>query len=127
MKGFTLIELMIVIAIVGILAGLGYPTYTSHVAETRRTKAEACLMELSQGMERHYTMNMSYADAGLMQTQCRTELEEYYQFGFSGTPDAGSYTLVATAIGIQASRDDNCASLSLNQNSVKSPAACWDN
>lgn len=126
MKGFTLIEMMIVIAIISILAAIGYPSYTSHVAETRRTKAEACLVELSQNMERHYTMNMSYAGAGLALTQCRTELEAFYSFSFSETPDAKTYTLVATAIGVQATHDDSCPSLTLDQNSVKNPGNCWN-
>ncbi|MDX1694151.1 MAG: type IV pilin protein [Ketobacteraceae bacterium] len=125
MKGFTLIELMIAVAIISILATVGYPSYMSHVTDTRRDKAEACLVELSQNMERYYTMNMTYEDAGLALAQCRTELGEFYEFGFSSTPDANSYTLLATAKGSQASRDGECSTLSLNQNSVKTPAACW--
>ena len=60
-KGFTLIELMIVVAIIAILASVAYPSYQRYVTSTWRTAATACLSELSQGMARRYTVAMSYA------------------------------------------------------------------
>lgn len=62
-KGFTLIELMIVVAIVGILAAVAYPSYTRHVEATRRTDAQASLMAFAQAMERLYSEDGTYAGA----------------------------------------------------------------
>ena len=63
-KAFTLIELMIVVAIVGILAGIAYPSYQDSVRKSRRADAKAALMGFANAMERHYTENNNYCDAG---------------------------------------------------------------
>jgi type IV pilus assembly protein PilE len=62
-KGFTLIELMIVVAIVGILAAVAYPSYLQHVESTRRSDAQGALSGLANAIERHYTTNSSYKNA----------------------------------------------------------------
>ncbi|MBU2711865.1 type IV pilin protein [Zooshikella harenae] len=54
-NGFSLIELLIVIAIIGIIAAIAYPSYQSHVIKTRRADAQAALLQMSQAMERAYT------------------------------------------------------------------------
>lgn len=59
-RGFTLIELMIVVAIVGILAAIAYPAYTDSVRKGRRAEARAALMNLLQQQERYMTQNSSY-------------------------------------------------------------------
>jgi len=63
-KGFTLIELMIVIAVVGILAAIAYPSYQESLKKGRRSDAQGVLMGLAGAMERHYTNNNSYIGAG---------------------------------------------------------------
>jgi type IV pilus assembly protein PilE len=62
-KGFTLIELMIAVAVVGILASIAYPSYTDHVRRTRRADAQGALMGLANAMERYFTQNSTYCDA----------------------------------------------------------------
>ena len=62
-KGFTLIELMITVAIVAILAAIAVPAYNSSVAKSRRADAKSALMSFAQAMERHYTVNNTYAGA----------------------------------------------------------------
>jgi type IV pilus assembly protein PilE len=62
-KGFTLIELMIVVAIVGILASIAYPSYMDSVTKSRRSDAQAALLGLAQAMERNYTSNTTYKGA----------------------------------------------------------------
>ena len=58
--GFTLIEVMIVVAVIGILAAIAYPSYQESVTKTRRSAAQGCLVEMAQFMERFYTTNMRY-------------------------------------------------------------------
>ncbi|BCU07714.1 type IV pilin protein [Allochromatium tepidum] len=123
-KGFTLIELMIAVTIVGILASIAYPSYQSHVLKTRRKAAEGCLMELAQWMERYYTTNMTYAGASLPTTSCRTDLGSYYTFSFDGTPAATAFTLKAEAQGAQAN-DTSCTSLTVDHIGQKTPSGCW--
>lgn len=59
-RGFTLIELMIVVAVIGILASIGYPSYAEYVAKSRRATMTTALLQGQQFMERFYTENFSY-------------------------------------------------------------------
>ena len=67
-QGFTLIELMVTVAIVGILAAIAYPSYQSSVIKSRRADAEGVLLGLANAMERHFTESNTYLGAGTTDT-----------------------------------------------------------
>lgn len=120
--GFTLIELMIVVAIVGILAAVAYPSYIQHVQRSHRSEAKSALMENAQYLERHFTVNHSYnAPAPNLPV---TTLERYT---FSNTINNNDFTLVAEPTGAQA--NDACGSLTLQHTGARSASGngsqCW--
>jgi type IV pilus assembly protein PilE len=128
--GFSLMELMIVVAIVGILAAVALPSYQEHVLRTRRVTAASCLMEHAQQMERQYATGMSYVVA-LPAASCRTDLTGFYTFAFgTGEPTATTFKIEATPTGAQTG-DTRCNVLSINQQGVKTVsgaggvADCW--
>ena len=111
-KGFTLIELMIVVAIVGIIAAIAYPSYTEHVRKTKRSDGQGALMGLAGAMERHYASNNGYTGAASGGADTGSPAiypdeapldgsDKYYDLTIQAA-DATSFTLRATPKGAQA-------------------------
>jgi type IV pilus assembly protein PilE len=131
-RGFTLIEIMIVVALIGILASIALSSYQSHALKTRRYAAQSCLMEQAQYMERYYTTAnnpMTYTDASLPNASCKTNLAAYYTFSLTSASQA--FTVQAVASGTQTG-DTNCRTLALNQAALQSSSSatasttgCW--
>lgn len=127
--GFTLIEIMIVVAIVAILAAIAYPAYTDQMRKTRRADAKATLMENAQAAERYYTQNGTYAGHNLLYTASPKDAgTKFYNITPSPIVTAQTFTLTATPINGQAS--DPCGALSINQTGAKAAsdgtnADCW--
>lgn len=128
-RGFTLIELMIVVAVVAILASVAMASYNFAVVKSRRSAAAGCLTERAQQMERFYTVRMTYQ--GAPDPAACTDVSDHYDVAFQGTPDATSYVILATPKGSQATADTKCGTLSINAQGVKgktgtgSAKDCW--
>ena len=122
-RGFTLLELMIVVMIVAILAALAISGYDYATRKTRRAAAQGCLTETAQGLERYYTTHMTYVGATL--PVCSADVRQYYTVAFAaGEPTASTYTLSAVPQGPQAR--DTCGTMTLNDRTQKTPATdCW--
>jgi len=146
-QGFTLIELMIVVAIIGILAGIAYPSYLETVTKSRRTDAKGALLGFANAMERHFTETNSYCDAGGTggTSSCGGSTKDtgspsifattspvdggtaYYNLTISAV-NTTTFTLSATPTTPQSS--DSCGTLTLQHTGAKgvsssTVADCW--
>ena len=122
-QGFTLIELMIVMVIVGIIVSIAYPSYQSSMTKTRRSDGQAALLDVMNAEERYFTENNTYS----------TTLADV---NASSTSEEGNYTITAAACG---GGIDQCViltatpsgvqssdgALTLNSLGVKLPADKW--
>ena len=117
--GFTMLELVIVMLIIGILAAIAYPSYTAYTRRANRVDATEALLRIADRQTRHYLQNNTYT----------TDLTE---LGFNGTAstngyytlaivnaDATGYTATAVPNGMPQSADDDCQSFSVNSLGVR--------
>lgn len=125
--GFTLIELMIVAAVIAILAAIAYPSYLEYLIKSRRTGAASCLQQHASVMERYFTTNLTYV--GAPAPTCDPAIAAFYVVGFSGTPAARTFVIQAVPTASQS--DSRCGTLTINAQGARTRsgtgtlAACW--
>lgn len=122
-NGFTLVELMVTVAIIGILASIAYPSYQDSVIKSRRTDAQSGLMKFSTLMVRQQTETGKFSDLPSSDYPGSTD---YYDFSASGVT-ATAFTLLATPKGGQTA--DSCGTLKLTHTDEKistgTGSRCW--
>lgn len=120
--GFTLIEVMIVVAIIGILASIAYPSYQDSVQKARRGDAQADLVEYAANAERRYTEANTYDGTPVPADT------DFYSYDFPTAPSATEYQIRATPTAIQAG--DDCGTMTLDQTTNRTntgtEAGCWN-
>lgn len=124
-QGVTLIEMMIAVAIIGILAAIAYPSYQEHVQRSRRAAAQGDLLEIAQRLERYFSANYTYVGFNLPFTQSPDAGRAFYTIRFEVAPTAATYRLQAVPQGIQ--ENDPCGTLWLDRDSTRGAAEanCW--
>jgi len=125
-NGFTLVELLVTVTLIGILLAIALPFYQEHVRRAHRVDAQKSLVELAQYLERYYTSHGSYRGATLpFQRSPREGGPVLYRLGFAEEPDAASFTLLAEPQGRMV--DDSCGSLTLTSSGLRGASAerCW--
>ena len=129
-KGFSLLELMVTLLIVGILAAVAIPSYQSHVTEARRSDATTMLVNVASLQEQYFLDNKTYAanmtNIGFSANPFVTE-NGYYQVqvqaATASCPILTCYIIEAAPQNAQSG--DSCGTLTINSQGTKLPSGCW--
>lgn len=119
-NGFTLMELLIAVAIIGVIGALAFPSYQAYMLRSNRSDAFVGLMRLADLQERFALVNSRYgADAEV------SAVTDNGLYVLTTTLVGTGYTLTADGSGSGQSRDTGCVQITLTSAGLRGPAACW--
>ena len=128
-RGFTLIEIMIVVLIIAVLSGIAMASYGSAMVKARRGQAQSCLLEQAQFLERFYTVNMKYdknlADVAVAVPACDGTVSTFYEVKADPAITSDTYTI--KAIPNTRQKDTMCGTLEITHTGARKPITkgCW--
>ena len=126
-SGFTLIEVMIAVVIIGILASIAYPSYTQYVTRTYRDSAKACLSEYAHAMERRYSTKLSYeGETPKLECASASSLDSRYKIEVT-TITQSTFTVTAKPTPLQEAKETQCGTMSIDQKGKRTAETdkCW--
>lgn len=124
-KGFSLVELMIVVAVVGILSAIAYPSYQEHLRKSRRAEAQSLLMTIADRQQQFLLDTRSYAGSiDALHIAPPASVTSHYDLTLSlAASSVPAFTVTAAPLGGQLA--DKCGTLTLTNTGAKGPATCW--
>lgn len=128
-RGVTLIELMVAVAIIGILAGIAYPSYVEFVTRSNRAEPQQELLRIANLQEMYYVDNRQYTtDMKLLGLGADPYVTESGNYSIDATVSNATFVLTATALGTQATKDSACKNMQVTETGAKSAtsADCWE-
>jgi type IV pilus assembly protein PilE len=139
-EGFTLIELMITVAIIGILAAIAYPQYSNYVMRSRRTDAKTALLGVASSEEQFFSMNNQYSQVptnlgyagAAFPVNVITSGKAYYQLTVTINVGGTTYSASATPVAGGPQAADPCGTFAIDQSGAQTvsgasltAAECW--
>ncbi|MEQ5873997.1 MULTISPECIES: type IV pilin protein [unclassified Pseudoalteromonas] len=131
LKGFTLIELMIAVAILGIIASIAIPSYFEHVKRTARTEAITSLLDAANKQEQYFVDNREYTTSLSALGVAETTENNFYKLKATVNNNAGTFELEATPVSGPPLQDSECTKLIITDTGLKKSqgsadsSTCW--
>ena len=125
-RGFTLIELMIVVAIVGILAAIAYPSFQQYARESKRSDAHAALLRIATLEEKFFSNNNAYTTSATVlgySANPAISNEGFWAVTITSGNLATAFSLSAAPAGAHV--DAACTPITLTSAGLRGPAGCW--
>lgn len=124
-KGFTLIELMITVAIIGILSAIAIPSYQQYILKSRRAVAKSFLLDVSAKQQQYLLDARTYAvTLSALNVSLPTEIQNYYTASFTTTPTATTFSIQVVPKNGQ-EKDLSGATIKIDNMGTKSPDSAW--